>query len=380
MTDSTCPVRGRTWRLSVVASATLLLAGCEKRIQWSPDGRRAAVLTTSGVFLSDGEGRLSKRLLPKADAVAWFADSERLAVATSSQAEGGRLAIARVEGDELVVGQPLYTGSSIVDIRVAPGDRTLAFTVLGATSDTELLVVPCDGSSAPAVVAERASVYPDWSPDGRSLVYFEPSGPPEREDELRLGTLVRRGVADDRGRIEIDGKPRYLAGTLHSTLARIRCLRDGSVLFSSAEVHLPMAVGEAATQREQLYLLDASRQGGLVRLIPPERREELPRHLSFFEVSPDESQVLLGTLEGDVHVLSLGTGEVETVQSAKGGRPEEMQTAPVWRGPGEFSYVKRLPAESAEGRSRPVVALRRNGQEVLLSEGWSDDFLADLVR
>lgn len=252
----------------------------------------------------------------------------------------------------------------------------MAFT----TSDTELLVVPCDGSSAPAVVAERASVYPDWSPDGRALVYFEPSGPPEREDELGLGTLVRRGVADDRGRIEIDEEPRYLAGTLHSALDRVRCLRDGSVLFSSAEVHLPLVVGEAATQREQLYLLDASRQGGLVRLIPQERREELPRHLSFFEVSPDESQVLFGTLEGDVHVLSLGTGEVEAVQSARGERPEEMQTAPVWRGPGEFSYLKRLPAESAEGRSRPVVALWRNGQEVLLSEGWSDDFLADLVR
>ena len=379
MTDSTSLIRGRTWRLSVVASSALLLAGCEKRIQWSPDGRRAAVLTTGGVFLSNGEGRLSKRLLPRADAVAWFADSERLAVATSSQAEGGRLAIARVEGDELVVGRPLYTGSSgssIVDIRVAPGDRTLAFT----TDDTELLVVPCDGSSAPAVVAERASVYPDWSPDGRALVYFEPSGPPEREDELGLGTLVRRGVADDRGRIEIDEEPRYLAGTLHSTLDRVRCLRDGSVLFSSAEVHLPLVVGEAATQREQLYLLDASRQGGLVRLIPQERREELPRHLSFFEVSPDESQVLFGTLEGDVHVLSLGTGEVDAVQSARGERPEEMQTAPVWRGPGEFSYLKRLPAESAEGRSRPVVALWRNGQEVLLSEGWSDDFLADLVR
>ena len=152
------------------------------------------------------------------------------------------------------------------------------------------------------------------------------------------------------------------------------------MLFSSAEVHLPLVVGEAATQRELLYLLDASRQGGLVRLIPQERREELPRHLSFFEVSPDESQVLFGTLEGDVHVLSLGTGEVEAVQSARGERPEEMQTAPVWRGPGEFSYLKRLPAESAEGRSRPVVALWRNGQEVLLSDGWSDDFLADLVR
>jgi len=37
----------------------LLLAGClEKRVVWSPDGSRAAVITEDGLYISDAEGKL----------------------------------------------------------------------------------------------------------------------------------------------------------------------------------------------------------------------------------------------------------------------------------------------------------------------------------
>ena len=166
-------IRGRAWRTAVFGLVALLVGGCydyEKRIQWAPDGQRAAILTSEGLFLSDAKGRLSRNLLPKANAVAWLSDSQRLAVATYDSTEV-RLAIARINGEELTAGPPLYSDSTaVLDIRIAPGGAHLAFTVGNPLDDPiDLLVAPCDGSAPPAVVSRRAAAFPDWSPDGRAL-------------------------------------------------------------------------------------------------------------------------------------------------------------------------------------------------------------------
>ena len=251
-----------------------------------------------------------------------------------------------------------------------------------------LLVAPCDGSTAPAVVSKRAAAYPDWSPDGRVLVYFEAAGTSAGDDDLRLGTLVRQEVVNAAGVLEPgeEPDPDYLAGGMFSSHARVRCLQDGRVLFNAAEFDLPFASEDLGGRREQLFAVDPAWQPVLVRLITRKGEEELPRQLSFFEVSPDERQVLFGTPEGDVHVLTLATGLVGEVQSAAQVRevqsadvtiPEQMQGAPVWREAGQFTYVKRPSAN----KGRPAEVVLWNGeQEVVLSEEWSSEFIARLVR
>ncbi len=368
----------REWacRTAAFGLAALLVGGCyEKRIQWAPDGQRAAILTSEGLFLSDANGRLSQMLLPEVNAVAWLSDSQRLAVAISDDSNVGRLAIARIDGEGLTLGRPLYSDSTVVDIRIAPGDAHIAFTVESRRDVANLLVAPCDGSAPPTVVSQRAAVYPDWSPDGRALVYFEATETSRREEELRLGALVRQGVVNVNGVVELAERPVYLAGVLFSVYARVRCLKDGRVLFNAAEFDLPFASKDVGGRHEQLFAVDPTRQPTLVRLITRKGEEELPRHLSFFEVSPDERQVLFGTLEGDVHVLTLATGQVKKVQSAT-TKTEEMQGAPVWRRAGQFTYVKRLSTEN--GRPAEVV-LWNDGQEIVLSEDWPSEFIAQLV-
>ncbi len=372
-------IRGRAGRTAVFGLVALLVGGCydyEKRIQWSPDGQRAAILTTEGLFLSDAKGRLSRNLSPKANAVAWLSDSQRLAVVTYDST-GVRLAIARINGEELTAGPSLYSDSTaVLDIRIAPGDAHLAFTIENESDAADLLVAPCDGSAPPAVVSQRAAAFPDWSPDGRALVYFKGGG---KSDEASLGTLVRRGVVNENGKVELSREPVHLAGVLIFPLAhapQVRCLKDGRVVFNAAEFDLPLAPDDIEGTREQLFAVETARQPTLVRLMTRQAQQELPTSLRF-EVSPDERQVLFGTPEGSVHVLTLATGKVQEVQpSAEEKGKMDVAVTPVWRRAGQFTYVKRL----SSGDRPAEVILREGEQEIVLSKDWSSEFIKQLVR
>jgi len=133
---------GQVRFLLAVLLALLLLGGCyQKRFQWSPDGKRVALITNDGLYLSDAEGKLSELLLPAVKTAAWFSDSQRLAVST----EGGRLAVGHLEGEAVVVDTLLYWGRTATDVRVAPGDMHLAFTIdnpSDRSDDFSLFVVP----------------------------------------------------------------------------------------------------------------------------------------------------------------------------------------------------------------------------------------------
>lgn len=364
----------RRWALAAVLAA-LSLAGCyEARMQWSPDGTRAAVRTRYGLYLGDAVGRLSPMLLPDVRAVSWMHDGQRLVVATD--ADGGqRLAIAQLEGGTLTLGTPLYTGPGVIDIRVSPDDRLIAFTasLKRGSEELKLFLVPADGSQSPALVADQVAAHPDWTADGRAIVYFQASARGSAgSDELRLGVLVEHSVTGADHAIEIAPKPVYLAGVLFNDFARVRCLRDGRVLFSAPEMQLPFATADASSQREQFFAIDRARQSTLSRMIPRQSEALLPQGLSFFDVSPGEDQVLFGSPEGDVDVLTLSTGQVEQVQTAAKG---EMQGAPTWRADSTFTYVRR---GGATERPAEIVE-HRGAQEAVYSAGWPNRLLEDLT-
>ncbi len=291
------------------------------------------------------------------------------------------LVVERFQDDKLEPGPILYTGiGSISAIRPSPNDRAVAFTADAGpgNEDLRLLLAPIDASAPPVEVARYVSAFPDWLPDGRTLVYFESSGPGPADDAIRLGDLARRQVLDPAGRLEVAGKPDYLAGVLFSLMGRVRCLRDGRIIFAAAEVELPFAAADYGDSREQLFAVDPTRQPTLTRLIPRKQEEGLPRDLSLFEVSPDERQVVFGSTKGDVCLLTLATGEVEQIQAPAKDSPQGM---PVWRAAGEFTYVKRIAGTAGESRVRKVeVVLRRGKQETVLSKDWPDEVVNGLVE
>ena len=89
--------------------------------------------------------------------------------------------------------------------------------------------------------------------------------------------------------------------------------------FNAVEFSLPTAIKDADVEREELFTLDVARQATLVRVIPRAEEEKVSKHLTFFEVSPDEKQVLVGGYEGETSVLTLQTGDIEVGLARKSG-------------------------------------------------------------
>jgi hypothetical protein len=289
--------------------------------------------------------------------------------------------MARRDGDRIVPGTQLYAGlSAVKDIRIAPGDKAVALvlTIPPRNKDNEFrLVVARVHGTGLTPVADHVANFPDWTPDGRSLVYVQAAGP-ETKDDLRLGTLVQREVLDAKGAIAVSDEPKYLAGWIFSANSRVRCLRDGRILFNAAEISLPIAAEDYGEEREQLFALDPARQATLVRMIPRKREENLPSTLAFFEVSPDEKQVVFGWIEGQVCRLTLATGEVQQIQG-KVGQKENLQGAPVWRADGTLTYTRRAKAVEGKEPARPAeVVVRRGDKEAVLSATWPDELVNKL--
>jgi hypothetical protein len=286
------------------------------------------------------------------------------------------LLIVRIEGDKVLAGPVLHEGlEKIENIRVSPGDRAIAFTTdLTPDNDKEgRLLLTEAGTAGVTTVAERTAMYPDWTPDARSLVYLQAAEGGEKGD-LRLATLVRREVFDASGQIKLQEKPDDLAGMVFSNLSRVRCFRDGRIMFNAVEFCLPVTNKDVDAERENLFVLDPARQATLVRVIPRGEEENMPKNLTFFEVSPDEQRVLVGGFEGEVSVLTIATGEVAKWQKAG---EYNLLAAPVWRNNDEITYARRNPSvEGKEPSRKAEIVLQKfspakGDHETVLSRDWS---------
>jgi len=272
--------------------------------------------------------------------------------------------------------KPIFTDvEMIADLRIAPGETAVALTVTtdsGKGDHFRLVVAPLDGSAPATAVATEVASFPDWTADRRSLVFLQAAGASE-QDFAQLGVLQQREVLAADGKIALAAKAMDLGGALFQAMCRIRCLPDGRIVFNAAELNLPVAACDLEADREQLFVLDPTRQATLVRLVPRGEKEKLPKMLGFFEPSSDGKTLLIGGVDGEVCLFTLATGEIVRVQ----GEAKELLCQPAWRGPGEFSYLK--PTESPDGKAPPSrkfeVVLRQGDKETVLSKTWPDAVL-----
>lgn len=271
-----------------------------------------------------------------------------------------QIRIGTLEGDALTMGPPLLTTlRKIGDVRVSPTGTAIAFT---QESDKEnvgrLLAVPVDGSAPPQLVASNTADSADWSADGHSLVYICASTEAGKYDETCLGSLSRRKVLDAGGKMEIQQKGDDLAVVLYAFYSRVRCLGDGRIIFTCQDIHLPC---DDVPKQPKLFAVDPERQAAVIPLLRNGAQNAIPENPVTYETSPDGKRIVIGGSDGDVVVLTVATGELQTLQSAG----QDAVSAPVWRSNDEVCYVS-----NAAGQSAQVVLWKIGNITNLLSANW----------
>jgi hypothetical protein len=294
----------------------------------------------------------------------------------SSVINCSEIIVASLNGDKVTLGSPLTGGlEAVVNLCVSPGGAAIAYVTKGSDQDGHLLrVVPVDGSAPAQTVAENTAIAPDWSPDGRSLYCIKGLHSAGDNAELDLGAFTRRGILNDAGRIQLQEKPDELAGVIFEESASVHCLPDGRVLFSALEIQLPITK-EDFPQREQLYLYDPHQGTTLIRVSPRGIAESLPANLDAFEVSPDGKRVSFLGDKHQVAILTLASGNVQTVQPPVESDLDD--TLPVWRSSNQLCYLS-FPTNSAGGP--PEFKLWQDGFVPTLSADWPADVRKGLLE
>lgn len=321
-------------------------------------------------FRDRHSAELQKKLSPEA-----WKDLEAVSVDYSE------LLLARVSDGRVDLGRVLHQGlGQISDIRPAPGARAVAFTseVSPNSDELQLLLVSLQGEQPAQAVAQFVSAYADWTADGSSLVYIEAGSKGSSDKKIAFGAVTRRQVLNLDGTVELHSHAETLAGVMFNPFARVRCLRDGRILFNAAEISLPMSTEDySGDPSEQLFEIHQARRSTLTRLIPRMGVSNLPQTLSYFEVSPDETEVVFGGIKGEVSVLALASGKVSLVQGAS----SDSRGLPQWRRAGEFSYVRFAEEGGKTGPAtrRAEIVLRKGTEETVLSSSWNDETLAKVI-
>ena len=235
------------------------------------------------------------------------------------------------------------------DLRVSPTGGAVLVTTESNDSNEKhgsslwYFVLGPDGGNG--VLSDRAAWYADWSPDGRDVVYIR-SAQATVEDAGSLGSLSRQRVIGDDGKfIKNPNGPEDLAGVVYSELSRVRCLKDGRIIFASVDVTLPSAAKDMPQQPE-LFSLTPSETPMVSRLMPEQSSEQIGDVAQFFEVSPDGQNVSIPDKTGTVDVVDLRSGDVTAVQDKpvpvkdpNGDHTPTLLSIPQWRSDDELTFV-----------------------------------------
>jgi TolB protein len=168
---------------------------------WSPDGRRFAFTSdrdgTFNLYVADVDGKNIRRLTElRPPAVAYMPSWVGDRIVFGLHDARAEIACVKPDGGEVRI---LGSGHDPV---LSPDGRRIAFTG-EAPGGVTVFVMDADGSRRRQIVKEAnawGAVFPDWSPDGKNLVYAFKVG-----DDLELFTVAADGEAVPRQLTRLGG-------------------------------------------------------------------------------------------------------------------------------------------------------------------------------
>ncbi len=164
---------------------------------WSPDGARIAFISdrqhATNLYAMDADGSHVRRITTTS-AVCYMPSWQIT--------PGGERIVFGMHGDKPEMASIRPDGSSLVNLgeghdpTLSPDGRQICYTGEVAEGGVSVFTMKWDGTEKRRLVAgasKPGATFPNWSPDGKSIVYSWPVG-----EALELFILAADGVADPR--------------------------------------------------------------------------------------------------------------------------------------------------------------------------------------
>ncbi len=236
--------------------------------------------------------------------------------------------------------------------RVAPDGKKVAFTAAmpgEKPSGARLYVVAAEGGRLAEAVADDCAWFPDWSADSRYLIYVHaPKWKADEEQTPQIGLVARRAVADAGGALlDMFMDPQELARVMFQPEIKVRALKDGRIIFSGVEQHLPATLADSP-ERYTLFAINPEQAPVVLRIVPREAEGELPKGRFYFEVSPEDRYIALLGRDGQVTLLTPATGQTWSVL-AEAHLDSDRVMMVTWRSADELCYIGPTEDEARAG-------------------------------
>jgi hypothetical protein len=303
---------------------------------------------------------------------------------------------------------------SIMATRLSPDSKSVAYLmhtqegeVSNAYQEFGLYIASLDTDIKAMYVDSDVAFGYDWREDGKAIAYLSADSKNLLHDDLILGTLSEKMVADADGglpAVPVDvpergsagthrctGKTAELAGTVFYPWFKVEYGRDNRIFFSSFD--LPLPVSKRDEPGCSLFCYDPI-TAAVTDVLPLSVSSYTGQDLSIslFSLSPDGKRVLLPIEYNRFIVYTLGTDSVEIpIPEEEGfGEGEIPELPPSWKGNNEFSCLvsgksRFLSFEPEEGQEqndrREIVVLGKKGKTWkawILSHNWPDEIKDNL--
>jgi hypothetical protein len=299
-----------------------------------------------------------------------------------------------------VVTTSLFT---ILGTKLSPNNQHVAYLmhtqqgqVSNAFEEYGLYVASLKGDVQAVRVGDRVAFGCDWSKDGERLAYLEADSRDLREDDLILGTLKERIVADAQGGLfatpsvpsdqgsaythECTGQTASFAGAVFYPWLKVRYGAGGRIFFSSCL--LPLPTSKKDEPKWSLFCYD-SVTGAVADVLPSGVSNYTGQAImmSQFALSPDQKKVLLPIKNNRFICYALGTDSIEFPIAEDEGFGEEdaAELLPSWKGNDEISFLvgqkSHFLPKPQEGvtasRDKEIIILNKTaGTSRVLSKNW----------
>jgi hypothetical protein len=300
-----------------------------------------------------------------------------------------------------IVATGLFT---ILATRLSPNNQHVAYLmhtqqgqVSNAFEEYSLYIASLKGDVQAVRVGDRVAFGYDWSKDGERIAYLDTDSQDLREDDLILGTLKERIVADGQGGLfatplvptdqgsacthECTGQTSSLAGAVFYPWLKVRYGSGGRIFFSSCL--LPLPTGKKDEPKWSLFCYDPVT--AVVADVLPLGVSNYTGQaimMSQFALSPDQKKVLLPIKNNRFICYELGTDSIEfPIREDEGfGEEDAAELLPSWKGNDEISFLVAgnnhfLPKaeEGVAASPKQIIVLKKSdGTSRVLSKSWPD--------